>query len=236
MRLPRVSLELRLLGTSHQVMLDIDGLERSETVACLPDRAGALPTREESRVGHLVSRFAARCVRLTPADLAARVPFLLLPVLGLTRGALMTGVVNALAGAAVVFGLFGRGLSRRDRFAVGASTLAVLAVLGVALAASTTLQRVARAQLYADPVVYAQTSQYQEIVLTRSAPFTAGPADTRLWGRTLRNPRGSRPAVSGPKMVFIVTTPCSLTSVTSVISATNRLRVPPNALWSRWRM
>ncbi len=28
-----------------------------------------------------------------------------------------------------------------------------------------------RAQLYADPVVHAQTSRYQEIVLTRSAPF-----------------------------------------------------------------
>jgi spermidine synthase len=107
-------------------------------------------------------------------------PFLLLPVLGLTRGALAVGVVNVLAGAAVVFGLFGRELSRRDRLAGGAATLAVLAVLGVAAAGSATFQRVARAQLYADPVVHAQTSRYQEIVLTRSAPF-AGPADTRLF-------------------------------------------------------
>ena len=71
-------------------------------------------------------------------------------------------------------------MSRRDRLAVGAATLAVLAVLGVAAAGSATFQRVARAQLYADPVVHAQTSRYQEIVLTRSAPFT-GPADTRLF-------------------------------------------------------
>jgi len=71
--LPGASVELRVLGASHQVVLDIDGLEWSETVACLPDRAGALPTREESRVGGLVSRFAARCVRLAPAELAARV-------------------------------------------------------------------------------------------------------------------------------------------------------------------
>ena len=62
-------------------------------------------------------------------------------------------------------------MSRRDRLAVGAATLAVLAVLGVAAAGSATFQRVARAQLYADPVVHAQTSRYQEIVLTRSAPF-----------------------------------------------------------------
>ena len=71
--LPGVSVELRVLGASHQVVLDLDGLEWSETVACLPDRAGALPTREESQAGHLVSRFAARCVRLAPAALAARV-------------------------------------------------------------------------------------------------------------------------------------------------------------------
>ena len=71
--LPGASVELRVLGASHQVVLDIDGLEWSETVACLPDRAGALPTREQSRVGDLVSRFAARCVRLAPAALAARV-------------------------------------------------------------------------------------------------------------------------------------------------------------------
>ena len=70
--LPGASVELRVLGASHQVVLDVDGFEWSETVACLPDRAGALPTREQSRVGDLVSRFAARCVRLAPAELAAR--------------------------------------------------------------------------------------------------------------------------------------------------------------------
>ena len=108
-------------------------------------------------------------------------PFLLLPALGLTRGALVVGMVNAVAGAVVVLGLFGRSLPRRERAAVGVSTVAVLVVLIVALAASGTFQRAARTQLYADPVVHAETSAYQEVVLTRSAPFTAAPADTRLF-------------------------------------------------------
>jgi len=108
-------------------------------------------------------------------------PFLLLPVLGLTRGALVVGMANAVAGAAVVLGLFGRELSRRHRLVVVAGTLAVLTVLVLALAGSATFQRVARSQLYADPVLHAETSRYQEIVLTRSAPFTPGAADTRLF-------------------------------------------------------
>jgi spermidine synthase len=108
-------------------------------------------------------------------------PFLLLPLLGQLRGAVVVGAINAVAGAAVVLGLFGAVLTRRDRLAVGAATLAVLAVLGVAFAGSGVVQRSARSQLYADPVVHAETSAYQDIVLTRSAPLTAGPADTRLF-------------------------------------------------------
>ncbi|MGH4019169.1 MAG: polyamine aminopropyltransferase [Pseudonocardiaceae bacterium] len=108
-------------------------------------------------------------------------PFLLLPLLGQIRGALLVGAVNALAGTVVVLGLFRTSLRRRDRLAVGAATLTVLAVLGVAFAAAPAFGRSARAELYADPVAHAETSRYQEIVLTRSAPFTTGPHDLRLF-------------------------------------------------------
>src|ERR1044072_9331174 len=43
-------------------------------------------------------------------------PFLLLPLLGQTRGALLVGMVNAVAGAVLVLGLFRRDLSRRARW------------------------------------------------------------------------------------------------------------------------
>ena len=108
-------------------------------------------------------------------------PFLLLPLLGQARGALLVGMVNALAGAAVVLGLFARSVPRRHRVAVTAGTMAVLAVLGVAFAGSDAILRHARDALYEDPVVYAETSHYQQIVITQSAPVASGPTDTRLF-------------------------------------------------------
>ena len=65
--------ELRVLGASHQVVLDVGGRSWCETVACLPDRGGELPARTEIRAGDLVARFSARCARLTTAELAERV-------------------------------------------------------------------------------------------------------------------------------------------------------------------
>jgi spermidine synthase len=108
-------------------------------------------------------------------------PFLLLPLLGQTRGALLVGMVNAVAGACVVLFLFARTVSRRRRAAVAGGTLAVLAVLGVAFAGSDAFLRYSRDVLYDDPVVYAETTAYQEIVLTQSPPVAEGPTDTRLF-------------------------------------------------------
>jgi spermidine synthase len=108
-------------------------------------------------------------------------PFLLLPLLGQTRGALLVGMVNAVAGAFVVLLLFARTVSRRRRAAVAAGTLAVLAVLGVAFAGSDAFLRYSRSVLYEDPVVYSETSGYQDIVLTQSSPIADGPTDTRLF-------------------------------------------------------
>jgi hypothetical protein len=62
-----MTLELRVLGASHQVVID----DWSETVACLPDRPGALPARESRLLGDRVVRFEASCER--PADFAATV-------------------------------------------------------------------------------------------------------------------------------------------------------------------
>jgi spermidine synthase len=106
-------------------------------------------------------------------------PFLLLPLLGQTRGALLVGMVNAVAGAAVAFFLFK--VTARRRLALAGGTIVVLAVLGFAFAQSDAFLRYARDELYEDPVVYSETTQYQDIVVTESAPVVPGPTDTRLF-------------------------------------------------------
>jgi hypothetical protein len=67
--LPGYVLELRLLGASHQVLVG----EWSETVACLPERAASLPSREEVVVNGLRVRFAAQTLRPGGAGLTDRV-------------------------------------------------------------------------------------------------------------------------------------------------------------------
>lgn len=106
-------------------------------------------------------------------------PFLLLPLLGQTRGALLVGMVNAVAGAAVAFFLFRTNASRKTTLAGG--TVAVLAVLVFAFSQSDAFLRYARNELYEDPVVYSETTQYQDIVVTESSPVVPGPTDMRLF-------------------------------------------------------
>jgi Protein of unknown function DUF2617 len=62
-----LTLELRVLGASHQVVLG----SFSETVACLPDRPGALPATSTETVGDYEVQFSARCDH--PTDFAATV-------------------------------------------------------------------------------------------------------------------------------------------------------------------
>jgi hypothetical protein len=62
-----MTLELRVLGASHQVVIG----DWSETVACLPDRPGALPAQETRTLGDYLVRFEASCSR--PASFEATV-------------------------------------------------------------------------------------------------------------------------------------------------------------------
>jgi spermidine synthase len=102
-------------------------------------------------------------------------PFLLLPALGPATGALLTGAVNAAAGAAVVLWLFREEQPPRARLLLWAACGLVLAVLAVAAACTGAIERAARQALYGAHVRLAVQGRHQEIVLSGEAPGRPGP-------------------------------------------------------------
>jgi spermidine synthase len=107
-------------------------------------------------------------------------PLLLLPVFGQLRGALVVGSVNAVAGVAVVLWVFRHQTRRFVQLSLLATMAAVLAVLGTVYALADDIEVTARQQLYRDPIIHAETTPYQEIVVTRATAFTGKP-DVRLF-------------------------------------------------------
>lgn len=107
-------------------------------------------------------------------------PLWLLPTFGQLKGALVVGAVNAVAGVVVVVFIFRRQIRRWVQGALLAGVTAVLAVLGTAYVFADDLEVTARQQMYQDPIIHAETTPYQEIVVTRSTAFTGEP-DIRLF-------------------------------------------------------
>lgn len=136
--------------------------------------------REQSAGSAVADLFAADYVGALLGGLAF--PFLLMPVFGQLKGALVVGAVNAVAGLALVCTVFRGDLSRRARVALGAGTVVVALCLGYAWVTARDFEVTARQQLYRDPVVHAERSRYQEIVLTRSVREIGHPdTDLRLF-------------------------------------------------------
>lgn len=67
------SLELRILGASHQALLHTPRGSLVETVACLPGRRAELPGAAERRIGGLRYRFRARVEHPAADALRSRV-------------------------------------------------------------------------------------------------------------------------------------------------------------------
>lgn len=107
-------------------------------------------------------------------------PLLLLPTFGQLKGALVVGAVNAVAGVVVVLWIFRRETRRAVRIALLTGAGAVLAVLGTVYVLADDIEVTARQKLYRDPIIHAETTAYQDIVITQSTAFTGSP-DTRLF-------------------------------------------------------
>jgi len=89
LQLDGAAVQLRLLGASHQVLLEEDGSTCSETVACMPGSSTPLPLGVSKRIGEWEYEFAARVERLSPGSFAGRAQELL---------ALVSDHPNGLAG------------------------------------------------------------------------------------------------------------------------------------------
>ncbi|WP_028810493.1 DUF2617 family protein [Streptomyces flavidovirens] len=89
LRLDGMLLQLRLLGASHQVLLEDDEGSCSETVACMPGSSTPLPLGVAKRLGEWEYEFAARVETLTQGQFAGRAQELL---------ALVADHPNSLAG------------------------------------------------------------------------------------------------------------------------------------------
>ncbi len=107
-------------------------------------------------------------------------PFLLLPTFGHIKGALLVGMVNAVAGIAVVLWLFRHRIGRAARAALWGAMAAVLAVLCGTYALADGFEVSARQALYADPIAVSERTPYQEIVITRKTALS-GSSDVRLF-------------------------------------------------------
>lgn len=94
-------------------------------------------------------------------------PFLLLPHLGMIRGAAATGIINLAAAAVVSVFLLRRVVSPRQLLTALCALAAALALLATLLLRSADIETTSRQRLYADPIIAYRHTQYQEIVVTR---------------------------------------------------------------------
>ncbi|MFI5615893.1 polyamine aminopropyltransferase [Streptomyces sp. NPDC051567] len=133
--------------------------------------------RRQDAGGAVADLFAADYVGALVGGLAF--PFLLLPVFGQLTGAMLTGVVNAAVGGALVLWLFRRDLSRRGRWLLIAVNLTVLALLATATVLVDDFERVARRAVYGGEVRVAVRTEVQELVLT--GPPTGSPRSLDLY-------------------------------------------------------
>lgn len=120
--------------------------------------------RRQDAGGAVADLFAADYVGALVGGLAF--PFLLLPLFGQLTGALFTGAVNAVAGGALVFGLFRQDLSVRGRWVLLTANLVVLSLLASAAVLVDDFERAARRAVYGTDVRVAVQTDVQEVVLT----------------------------------------------------------------------
>ncbi|MFI8254320.1 spermidine synthase [Streptomyces filamentosus] len=153
-------------STGPGASLGAGGKGAGGVAAGRPGRPGrTVPAGDpEDAAGTVADLFAADYVGALVGGLAF--PFLLLPWLGQLTGALVTGAVNAVAGAVLVLWFFRRDLTARTRALVIGVNLAVLGVLATATVLVDDFEEAARRAVYGERVRVAVHTDLQEVVVT----------------------------------------------------------------------
>ncbi|HUH69686.1 MAG TPA: polyamine aminopropyltransferase [Mycobacterium sp.] len=94
-------------------------------------------------------------------------PFVLLPQLGMIRGAAATGIINLAAAAIVAIFLLRHVVSTRQLVMALCALATALGLLATLLVRSADIETTSRQRLYADPIIAYRHTPYQEIVVTR---------------------------------------------------------------------
>lgn len=94
-------------------------------------------------------------------------PLFIVPQLGLVRGSFVVGLVNAAVGLWCTWLLEGAFERPRTAWFLRVEGAVTVLVLGLGLVFSDQLTSLAEDHMYADPVVHAETTPYQRIVVTR---------------------------------------------------------------------
>ncbi|MFJ6867439.1 polyamine aminopropyltransferase [Streptomyces termitum] len=167
-----------LIGAEIPLLMSlIQRAPRRSAATGRPGRPGR-PGDPDDAAGTVADLFAADYVGALVGGLAF--PFLLLPWLGQLTGALVTGAVNAVAGAVLVLWSFRRDLTGRTRALVVGVNLAVLGVLATATVLVDDFEQAARRAVYGEGVRVAVHTDLQEVVVTGGQD---DPPDLYLDGR-----------------------------------------------------
>ncbi len=111
-------------------------------------------------------------------------PFVLLPTLGLLVGTIAVAALNVIAALCVALAISRSLEPAPNRRKVGAAFVGGVVLLGAfggAAARADEFELSARQMLFRDPIIKAERSKYQDIVITRGAPFGAQHEDLRLF-------------------------------------------------------
>lgn len=153
---------------------------------------GALIGAEVPLLMELLQRLRRQSASTAVADLSAvdyggaligglAFPFVVLPVFGLLPGALLVGSLNVATAGVLVGWVFRHGLSRTAKVVVRLVSVTCLVGLGLAGLYADQFEVTARQRLYQFPIIHAERSAYQEIVLTSDRLRGFSDRDVRLY-------------------------------------------------------